>query len=113
MRPPRDAGSLSIHPQMTLYVWLRFLHIFGVAVFLFAHGVSGGAAFALRAPVSGHTRTLLRLSERSSFIANAGVILLLATGVWMTFAGRWSGRIWPLEAVVRLLEVAGVMAFLA
>jgi len=113
MRPPRDAGSLSIHPQMTLYVWLRFLHIFGVATFLFAHGVSGGAAFALRGPVSAHTRTLLRLSERSSFIANAGLILLLATGVWMTFAGSWSGRVWPWAAVVVLLAVAAFMGFIA
>jgi len=98
---------------MTLYVWLRFLHIFGVAVFLFAHGVSGGTAFALRAPVSGHTRTLLRLSERSSFIANAGLILLLATGVWMTFAGSWSGRVWPWAAVVVLLAVGAFMGFIA
>ncbi|TME21846.1 MAG: hypothetical protein E6I67_06940 [Chloroflexi bacterium] len=98
---------------MTLYVWLRFLHIFGVATFLFAHGVSGGAAFALRGPVSAHTRTLLRLSERSSFIANAGLILLLATGVWMTFAGSWSGRVWPWAAVVVLLAVAAFMGFIA
>jgi len=98
---------------VTLYVWLRFLHIFGVATFLFAHGVSGGAAFALRGPVSAHTRTLLRLSERSSFIANAGLILLLATGVWMTFAGSWSGRVWPWAAVVVLLAVAAFMGFIA
>src|SRR2546426_6063073 len=98
---------------MPLYVWLRFLHIFGVAAFLFAHGVSGGASFALRGPVSGHTRTLLRLSERSSFIANAGLILLLVTGVWMTFAGGWSGRVWPWAAVVVLLAVAAFMGFIA
>ena len=84
-----------------------------MATFLFAHGVSGGAAFALRGPVSAHTRTLLRLSERSSFIANAGLILLLATGVWMTFAGRWSGRVWPWAAVVVLLAVAAFMGFIA
>ena len=98
---------------MSLYVWLRFLHIFGVAVFLFAHGVSGGAAFVLRGPVSGHTRALLRLSERSSFVANAGLILVLVTGVWMTFAGSWSGRIWPWAAVVVLLAVGAFMGFIA
>jgi acyl-CoA synthetase (AMP-forming)/AMP-acid ligase II len=35
-----------------LYVWLKFFHLFGLSVFLFAHGVSGGASLALRAPVS-------------------------------------------------------------
>ena len=63
---------------MNLYAWLRFLHILGLAVFLFAHGVSGGAAFALRGPVSGYSRTLLRLSQRSSFVSNPGIVLVLA-----------------------------------
>ena len=98
---------------MSLYVWLRFLHIFGVAVFLFAHGVSGGAAFALRGPVSGHSRALLRLSERSSIFANAGLVLILATGIWMAFAGSWWGRVWPWAAVVVLLAVAAFMGFIA
>jgi hypothetical protein len=98
---------------MTLYVWLRFLHIFGVAVFLFAHGVSGGAAFALRGPVSGHSRTLLRLSERSSIAANAGLVLVLATGIWMAFAGSWWGRVWPWASVVVLIAVAAFMGFIA
>jgi len=98
---------------MSLYVWLRFLHLFGVALFLFAHGVSGGAALVLRGPVSGHSRTLLRLSERSSLFANAGLILLLVTGVWMGFAGSWWGRVWPWAAVVVLLAVSAFMGFIA
>ena len=98
---------------MSVYLWLRFLHIFGVAAFLFAHGVSGGAAFAVRGPVSGHTRTLLRLSERSSFIANVGLILVLVTGVWMAFAASLWGRVWPWAAVVVLLAVSAFMGFIA
>ena len=49
------------------------------------------AAFALRGPVSGHSRTLLRLSERSSIFANAGLVLILATGIWMAFRIRCDG----------------------
>src|SRR5256885_14669485 len=97
---------------MSLYLWLRFLHVFGVAAFLFAHGVSGGAAFALRGPVSGHSRTLLRLSERSSIFANAGLALILATGIWMAFVGSWWGRVWPWAAGVVLLPVAAFLGFL-
>lgn len=98
---------------MTLYVWLRFLHLAGVAMFLFAHGVSGGAAFALRGPVSGNTRALLRLSERSSFVSNPGLLLVLVTGIWMAFAGSWAGRVWPWAAVVVLLAVAAFMGYIA
>lgn len=98
---------------MTLYVWLRFLHILGVAMFLFAHGVSGGAAFALRGPVSGNTRALLRLSQRSSFISNPGLLLVLVTGIWMAFAGSLWGRGWPWAALVVLVAVLAVMGYVS
>ena len=48
----------------TLYTWLFFVHVLAVGTFLFAHGVSGGASFLLRGPVSQQTRSLLRLSQR-------------------------------------------------
>src|SRR2546421_12842055 len=98
---------------MSLYVWLRFLHLFGVAMFLFAHGVSGGAALALRAPGSAPSRTLLRLSERSSLFANPGLSLLLVTGAWMGFAGSWRGRVWSSAALVALLAGCAFIRVLA
>jgi acyl-CoA synthetase (AMP-forming)/AMP-acid ligase II len=68
-----------------MYVWLRFFHLFGLAVFLFAHGISGGASLLLRSPVSPDTRKLLRLSQRSSFISNPALLIVIMTGVWMAF----------------------------
>lgn len=98
---------------MSLYVWLKFLHILGLAMFLFAHGVSGGAAFALRGSVSGNTRALLRLSQRSSFVSNPGLVLLLVTGIWMAFAGSWWGRLWPWASIAVLVAVLAVMGYVS
>jgi uncharacterized membrane protein len=96
-----------------LYAWLRFFHLLGLAVFLFAHGVSGGASLALRAPVSMESRRLLRLSQRSSFIANPSLIIVLVTGIWMAFAGHWWGQVWPWASLMVLVVVLGGMGFIA
>ena len=51
---------------MTLYVWLKLFHLLGVVVFLFAHGVSGGASFAIGRAPEADTRRLLRISQVSA-----------------------------------------------
>lgn len=96
-----------------LYVWLRFLHLFGLAVFLFAHGVTGGASLALRAPVSVASRRLLRLSQRAGIVANAGLLVVIITGVWMAFAGQWWGRGWLWVSLVILVAILAAMGFIA
>ena len=65
-----------------------------------------------RGPVSGHSRTLLRLSERSSIFANAGLVLILATGIWMAFAGPdWPRRgEWRDSATIYQNQVAATLA---
>jgi len=98
---------------MTLYVWLKFFHLVGLAAFLFAHGVSGGAAFALRGPLTANSRTLLRLSQTSSFISNPGLLLVIVTGVWMAFLGSWWGRGWIWAAVVILVLLLVAMGLIA
>jgi len=98
---------------MTGYSWLLFIHVLSLGAFLFAHGVAGGASFLLRGPVTGTTRTLLRVSQMSGMVADPAIILVLITGVWMTFAGSWQGRIWPWLAVGILLGTFAVMVFIA
>ncbi len=98
---------------MTLYVWLKFFHLAGLVAFLFSHGVSGGVSLALRGSVSGQSRALLRLSQRSSFISNPALLIILVTGIWMAFAGSWWGRGWPWAAIVVLVVVLGAMGFVA
>lgn len=96
-----------------LYVWLKFFHLLGIATFLFAHGVSGGASIALRAPVSAESRRLLQLSQRSSFISNPSLVVVIVTGVWMAFVGHWWGQGWLWATIVVLVVVLGAMGFIA
>lgn len=96
-----------------LYIWLKFFHLLGLAAFLIAHGVSGGASLALRAPVSAQSRRLLRLSQRSAIISNPSLLLVIVSGVWMAFAGHWWGQGWLWAAVAVLVGLVGTMAFIA
>jgi hypothetical protein len=96
-----------------MYSWLLFIHVLSLGAFLFAHGVSGGASFLLRGPVTGTTRNLLRLSQRSGVVADPAIIIVLITGVWMTFAGSWQGRIWPWLSLGILLGTFAAMLFVA
>ena len=97
----------------SLYTWLLFLHLLAVGAFLFAHGISGGASLAVQGPVSGYTRTLLTLSQRSAMVSSPALLLILITGIWMTFAGHWSSRLWPWVAIVVLVAVSGLMFWVA
>jgi len=96
-----------------LYTWLKFVHILGVAVFLFSHGVTGGVSFLVRGPVTSTTRGLLRASMVSSQAAYPVLLLVLITGLWMTFAGSWGHQVWPWAALVILLLSLGAMGALA
>jgi uncharacterized membrane protein len=96
-----------------MYSWLLFVHVLSLGAFLFAHGVSGGASFLLRGPVTGATRNLLRVSQMSGMIADPAIILVLITGVWMTFAGNLQGRIWPWLSLGILLGTFAAMVFVA
>ena len=95
------------------YSWLLFVHVLSVGAFLFAHGVSGGASFLLRSPVSQSTRSLLRTSQRASFVSNPALLLILVTGIWMTFAGHWAHSVWPWAALAVLILSLAVMGFVA
>jgi hypothetical protein len=98
----------------SLYVWLRFVHLVGVGVFLFGHGISGGASLALRArPAAEVSRALLQLSIWSYRISYPGLILVIATGVWMAFAGSWWGRGWIWAAIAVLVVLFGLMSFVS
>jgi uncharacterized membrane protein len=63
--------------------------------------------------VTGATRNLLRVSQMSGMIADPAIILVLITGVWMTFAGNLQGRIWPWLSLGILLGTFAAMVFVA
>lgn len=97
----------------SLYIWLKFVHLLFVFVFLFAHGISGGASFALRGAVTGSTRALLTLSQGSAQLGTPALLVILITGIWMTFAGHWSGMVWPWLALAVLVVVSGAMVYVS
>jgi hypothetical protein len=98
----------------SLYVWLKFLHLAGLGLFLFGHGISGGASFALRNRPSGEvSRALLQLSMWSYRVAYPGLALLLVTGVWMGFEGSWWGRAWIWVSIAVLVILFGLMSYLS
>jgi len=96
-----------------LYVWLKFFHLFGLAAFLFAHGISGGASLLLRSSVSPDTRKLLHFSQRSSFISNPALLVIIITGIWMTFQANLWGRVWIWAGIVVLVAVLAAMGFIS
>jgi len=97
-----------------LYTWLRFLHLVGVGAFLFGHGASGAASFALRGrPGADVSRSLLQLSTWSYRVTWPGFLLLLVTGVWMGFAGHWWGQGWIWAAIAVLVLSLGLMGWLS
>ncbi len=98
---------------MSLYTWLKFFHLVGLVLFLFGHGMSAGASFALRGAVSGLTGRLLILSQRTAALYYPGLLVVVVTGVWMGFVGSWwrSGWIWAGIAV--LVVTIGAMSALA
>ncbi len=107
-RAPQGGEQLT-----SLYVWLRFFHLLGLAAFLFGHGISGGAAFALRSSTGAENQRLLQLSQKSLAVAYPGLLLLIVTGVWMAFAGHWWGHGWLWASLVVLVVLFGAMGYIA
>jgi hypothetical protein len=98
---------------MSLYSLLNFLHLVGLAVFLLAHGVSGGASFALRGPVSPASRQVLMWPRRAAMFANPGLLLVIITGVWMSFIGSLWDKGWIWISIAILVAVIAAMLYLA
>lgn len=98
----------------SLYLWLKFAHLVGLGLFLFGHGISGGASFALHArPAAAVSRSLLQLSTWSYRIAYPGLLLLVATGIWMGFLGGLWGRAWIWASIGVLVIASGLMTYLS
>ena len=98
----------------SLYVWLKFLHIVGVAVFLLAHGVSAGASLVVRQKAAAGARSvILPISLRANFVAFPGLLLVIVTGVWMGFLQSWWRMGWIWAAIAVLVISIAAMSFLS
>lgn len=95
---------------MELYPWIVLLHIVGAFVFAISHGVSGFAAFAIRAARQDapRVRALLELSGYSLGTMYVGLLMLLVGGIWAgIYANHFArGWIWAALVVLVLITVA-------
>jgi uncharacterized membrane protein len=98
----------------SLYFWLKFGHLAGLAAFLLGHGISVGCSFGLRdRPAAASARALLRLSVWSYRITYPGLLLLVVTGVWMGFVGGWWGHGWIWAGIGVLVALFAAMGILS
>lgn len=95
------------------YRYLLFAHLLGFALFLLGHGVSMFFSAALRRERSpDRLRAILDLSL-SSLIANyLGLLLLVASGIWLGFAGGFWGQGWIWTAIVILVLEMALMIYM-
>lgn len=95
------------------YQYLLFAHLLGFALFLIGHGVSMFFAAALRRERNpDRLRALLDLSL-SSLVANyLGLLLLIASGIWLGFAGGFWGQGWIWTAIAILVLEMAVMIYM-
>lgn len=100
---------------MNLYPWLVFIHVTGVLLFFFAHGVSAIIAFRLRSERDPErVRALLDVSRLSvGPTASAALVVGLAAGVAAGFVGGWWGQLWIWLSLVIFVLVGGLMTPLA
>ena len=100
---------------MELYPWIVLLHVVGAFVFAIAHGVSGFAAFSIRAAKRepDKVRVLLEVSGYSLGAMYVGLVMLLIGGIWAGISGGHFGRGWIWAAIVILVVVIGAMYVMA
>ena len=96
-----------------MYSWLLFAHIASVAGFLLAHGTSAAMAFRLRSEkTSDGIRSLAELSKQTTGVMYSFLVLIVISGVFLGFQGRWWGRAWIWTALVVVILTIGAMSAL-
>src|SRR2546428_5896653 len=103
------AGEARMALDPVVYDWIVFLHIFGVFVFLIAHGVSSGVGFRLAKERNRErAAALLEVSGSSYPVMILGFCGILITRSVLGYAGAWwtMRRFWA--ATVTLIGLAGI-----
>jgi len=96
-----------------MYGWFLFAHIASVAGFLLAHGTSAAVGLRLRQEKTPDgIRSLTDLSKRTTNVMYASILLIVVTGLFLGFQGRWWSRGWIWAALGLLIVTIGVMSVL-
>lgn len=98
---------------MFMYNWLVFLHVASVLSFMMAHGVSASVAFALRRERHPErVRALLELSANSYGLMYLSLLVILVSGVIVTFLGGYWNRGWVWVSLILLIAISAAMGAL-
>jgi len=98
---------------MFMYNWLVFLHVASVLSFMMAHGVSASVAFALRRERNPErVRALLELSANSYGLMYISLLVILVSGVIVTFLGGFWNRGWIWASLILLIAISAAMGIL-
>lgn len=98
---------------MFMYNWLVYIHVAGALGFMMAHGVSASVAFALRRERHPErVRALLELSANSYGLLYLSLLVILVSGVSVTFLGGFWNRGWIWASLVLLIAISATMGAL-
>lgn len=98
---------------MFMYNWLVYIHVAGALGFMMAHGVSASVAFALRGERHPErVRALLELSANSYGLLYLSLLVILVSGVSVTFLGEFWNRGWIWASLVLLIAISAAMGAL-
>jgi hypothetical protein len=93
-----------------VYTWLLYLHLASVAGFLLAHGSAAATSFALRRQTGADgVRALLDQSLLFAPVTYVFLLLIIASGVALGFAGHWWATGWIWVSLAVLVLVSGAM----
>lgn len=78
-----------------MHEWLVLVHIVGVLLFMFTHGVTAAMTLRLRHERNpDRIRVMLQVSSSSLAVLYLSILLLLGGGIWAGFSGHWWGDGW-------------------
>ncbi len=92
---------------MTLYPWIKWLHILAVLIFFFSHGVAMAAAFVIAKEKNpDRLRAIMDISRWPLMPMSASLLLVMILGVILAFNAGDAAHFWPWTALVLLLAMA-------
>ncbi|MBI3158168.1 MAG: hypothetical protein HYZ26_01040 [Chloroflexi bacterium] len=81
--------------MVSLYLWIKFIHVLAGFLFLMGHGVAVFLSFRLKQETQAERmKPLLDLSAAAFPTSMISLLVLLVAGVVTGFMGQWWGRGW-------------------
>ena len=94
------------------YNYLVLAHVLGVVIFAAGHGISMALIALMRRERSAERlRAMLDMSLGGLIATYAGLLVIIASGIWLGFAGDYWGQGWLWTAIAILVAIMALMMF--